>query len=343
MPRKPGKILPDRHSLMKNQMRRWIIIFTIAEVVVLIWVVTLPGGEWHTGSDLVCSECHVIHYSGQGGVEAGGPFAYLLSHSSINGLCLSCHDGSDPTAPDVFAAVTMYDASGDEHSAAGYFAAVDVGSDSAHNLAVTDLVPLRTPSANMALSCASCHDVHGNGNYRNLVSDPDSSGSGTNLVLGTDIFEGVAPAVPPTPEGSAAAYKSSNIGYRSNLSSWCAECHNLLATNENGVAPAHFKRHPSEVGLDLAGGHTDPSNWAAGDSLGFGAATGDGTEGVPRVRFQEATATDYSSAKTVASTNQVFCTSCHLAHGGRYFSCAVWPYKVLDADMYSPCQQCHNQ
>ncbi len=328
---------------MRNKNSRWAIILTQAPIVVLIWVVGVPAGEYHIGSGLVCAQCHILHYGEGGGGEPGGPFTYLLSHSTINGLCLSCHDGSDPTAPDVLAAVSMYDATSDEHSAAGYFAGTDVSSDSAHDLGVTDLVPLRTPSTNIALSCASCHDVHGNGNYRNLVSDPDSSGSGTNVVLGTDIFEGVAPAVPPTQEGSVAAYKSSNIGYRSNLSYWCAECHNLLETNEDGVTPAHYKRHPSDVSLDVAGGHTDPSNWTAGDSLGFGTATGDGTEGVPRVRFQEATATDYSSAKTVASTNQVFCTTCHLAHGGKYISCAVWPYKVLDADMYSPCQQCHNQ
>jgi hypothetical protein len=328
---------------MKYQLRKWIAIQTIADILVLTWVVTPPAGEWHTGSSLVCAECHILHYADGGGVEPGGPFTYLLSHSTTNGLCSSCHDGSDPTAPDVFSVVTMYEGGGDEYSAAGYFSGTDSDSDSAHNLGVMDLVPLRSPSTNIALSCASCHDVHGNGNYRNLISDPDSSGSGTSLVLGIDTFEGVAPAVPPTQEGSAAAYKSSNIGYRSNLSSWCAECHNLLETNENGVTPSHFKRHPSEVSLNVAGGHTDPSSWVAGDSLGFGPATGDGTEGVPRVRFQVATAADYSSAKTVASTNQVFCASCHLAHGGRYLSCTVWPYKETDADMYSPCQQCHNQ
>ena len=312
-------------------------------IAVLIRVADSPAGEWHTGSSLVCSECHVIHYGGEGESEPGGPFTYLLSYSTINGLCLSCHDGRDPAAPDVLSSVVMYQASGDEYSAAGYFSGTEANSDSAHNLGVMDLVPLRSPPTNMALSCASCHAVHGSDNHRNLVSDPDSSGTGISLVPGVDVFCGTPPAVPPTPEGSIAAYRQSNIGYRSNLSAWCAECHNLLSTNEQGVSPAHFRRHPSGVSQDVSGGHADPSHWVSGEGSGFGAATGDETEGVPRVRFQEPAAVDFSSAKAVGSTNQVFCASCHLAHGGRYLCSAVWPYKEAVADMYSPCQQCHNQ
>jgi hypothetical protein len=315
----------------------------IVEIHILFGTTTVPAGEWHTGSSLVCSECHVLHYAGGEGVEPGGPFGHLLSHSTVNGLCLSCHDGRDPAAPDVLASVTMYQAGGDEFSAAGFFAGTDASSDKAHDLGVTDLVPLRTPAASMILSCASCHDVHGDGNYRNLISDPDSSGSGTTMILGIDVFEGDHPTVPPTPEGTATAYTSSNVGYRSGLSRWCAECHNSLEMNENGASPAHFKRHPSDVGLDQAGGHADPYHWVTGEGLGFGGTTGDDLEGVPRVRFQESAASDFTSAKAVAASNQVFCGSCHLAHGGTYAAGAVWPYKEPGADMYSPCQQCHNQ
>lgn len=324
-------------------MIRLLTIVTATGIALLLRTVNTPAGEWHTGSSLVCSECHVIHYGPEGDPEPGGPFTYLLSYSTINGLCLSCHDGRDPTAPDVLSSVTMYQHSGDEYSAAGYFSGTETSSDSAHNLGVMDLVPLRSPPTNMALSCASCHEVHGCQNHRNLTSYPDSSGAGISLIPGVDIFQGTPPAVPPTPEGSISAYRQSNIGYRSNLSVWCAECHNLLSANEPGVPPAHFRRHPSEVSQDVSGGHADPSHWAAGEGWGFGSATGDEIEGVPRVRFQEPAAVDYASAKAVGSTNQVFCASCHLAHGGRYLSAAVWPYQEAVADMYSPCQQCHNQ
>jgi hypothetical protein len=324
-------------------MMKPVAIVTATGIALLMWTVNSPAGEWHTGSSLVCSECHVIHYGGEGESEPGGPFTYLLSYSTINGLCLSCHDGRDPAAPDVLSAVTMYQPSGDEYSAAGYFSGTETNADSAHNLGVMDLVPLRSPPTYMALSCASCHEVHGSQNHRNLIPDPDSSGAGISLIPGVNVFQGIPPAVPPTPEGSIAAYRQSNIGYRSNLSAWCAECHNLLSANEPGVSPAHFRRHPSEVSQNVSGGHTDPSHWVSGEGCGFGTATGDEIEGVPRVRFQEPAAVDYASAKAVASTNQVFCASCHLAHGGRYLSAAVWPYKEAVEDMYSPCQQCHNR
>jgi hypothetical protein len=328
-------------------MGEWMIRSTAIVAVIIIAVLTRaavsPAGEWHTGSSLVCLECHTVHYSGEKESEPGGPFIYLLSHSTINGLCLSCHDGRNLAAPDVLSSVTMYQPSGDEHSAAGYFSGTETNSDSAHNLGVMDLVPLRSPPTNMALSCASCHEVHGSQNHRNLIPDPDSSGVGISLIPGVDVFQGVAPAVPPTPEGSLTAYRQSNVGYRSNLSAWCAECHNLLSTNEPSVSPAHFRRHPCEVSQNVSGSHTDPYHWVVGEGCGFGAVTGDEIEGVPRVRFQEPAAVDYTSAKAVASTNQVFCASCHLAHGGRYLSSAVWPYKEAVADMYSPCQQCHNQ
>jgi len=326
-----------------NQIGKLILSLALADLVVLAGAVLLQAGEWHTGSSLVCSECHIIHYGEGKKGEPGGPFPYLISHSTINGLCLSCHDGRDASAPDVFSPVAMYDASGDEHSAAGFFTSIGTPCDSAHNLGVMNLVPLRSPPTSLVLNCATCHDVHGNNNYRNLIPDPDSSGSGTNLILGIDMFEGISPAVPPTPEGSISAYKESNVGYRSKLSSWCTECHNDLANNEYGVSPAHFKRHPSELSLNVSPGHTASYHWTSGDGWGFGSMTGDATEGVPRVRFQEATAVDFNSAKAVGPANQVFCGSCHLAHGWNYSSCAIWPYKQVSADMYSPCQQCHNQ
>src|SRR5512138_2719743 len=80
----------------------------------------LFAGEFHGQSDVICSDCHTTHYSERGGIpqkaEPGGPFPEMLLVSSIDELCLSCHDGTDPAAPDVLAPVTMYDGSGSEFS-----------------------------------------------------------------------------------------------------------------------------------------------------------------------------------------------------------------------------------
>ena len=54
-------------------------------------------------------------------MEAGGPFEMLKLRQTTNKLCLFCHDGSDPNAPDVLGPVIMYAGTGDEHSGAGFF------------------------------------------------------------------------------------------------------------------------------------------------------------------------------------------------------------------------------
>src|SRR5215510_9516074 len=68
------------------------------------------AGDYHFGVDLICSDCHVMHYSQSHGTNpdgsglftplAGGPHEFLL-RNDINDLCLSCHEGQT-FAPDVF-------------------------------------------------------------------------------------------------------------------------------------------------------------------------------------------------------------------------------------------------
>ena len=61
------------------------------------------AGDYHVGQLLVCSDCHVMHgsqshtYPETGELNppgAGAPFAKLLRQSTVNSLCLSCHDGT---------------------------------------------------------------------------------------------------------------------------------------------------------------------------------------------------------------------------------------------------------
>jgi hypothetical protein len=101
-------------------------------------------------------------------------------------------------------------------------------------------------------------------------------------------------------------------------------------------------RHPSGTSLDSPGYHLAPAHWVGGTGDGFGAVTSDGAEGIPRLRFQAPGASDFVSAMTPSVTNQVFCLTCHFAHGGPYESALMWPYKSSGAaDLFSGCQQCH--
>ncbi|RJQ52032.1 MAG: hypothetical protein C4526_08895 [Nitrospiraceae bacterium] len=293
-----------------------------------------------------CSDCHTQHYSEGGGtppgVEAGGPFAELLIRATTNKLCLFCHDGSDPKAPDVLGPVTMYDGSGDEHSGAGFFSnSGGVSAEQGHDLGVTSVSVPFSSMTNMTLTCASCHDPHGTINYRNVLSSP-AGGAGLTVEMAKDVFRDAPPGDPPSATASVSAYKESNEGYKANTSLWCTECHDGLKPSVNN--PVNRVHHLIDVPVNGGGYPTDPAHWAAGTGPGFGAATGDLTEGVPRLRFQASTATDYISSKVVASGNEVICTSCHLAHGGRYKKGLVWPYLEPDSpiDANSGCNQCHN-
>ena len=54
------------------------------------------------GAHEICSDCHVAHASSQD--ESWLPTEHLLKYGGSTELCLSCHFGSAPDAPDVIAA-----------------------------------------------------------------------------------------------------------------------------------------------------------------------------------------------------------------------------------------------
>lgn len=315
-----------------------------------------------------CSDCHTLHYSeaGQrptttppGGVwpitvEAGGPFPQLLVRKTSIGLCLFCHDGSDPKAPDVLSdAMYTVPPSGDEHSGAGFFENSGGTSDKGHDLGVNFSNPDGSRSFttlnNITLSCASCHDPHGTLNYRNVLTSP-AGGIGVTVEPGKDVIRNVPPGDPPSASATIAAYKKSNEGYVANTSKWCTECHDKLKDHVGGSTPVQRSHHRGDVAINdpafsLVVNATD---WANGAGEGFGTTTEvteTGTPGVPRLRFQVPNATSFAEAQIPAANNQVMCGTCHLAHGGRYISGLVWPRfegppSPIDVD--AGCLQCHN-
>lgn len=338
-----------------------------------------------------CSDCHTLHYSEGGAVptktvfgktesfvqtaEPTGPYAMLLMRATTNGLCLFCHDGSVVEAPDVVAdsledttnlpVLGYYSGSGDEHSAAGYFANSGGASIYGHDLGFafsnsgTDKF---TTLNNVTLTCASCHDPHGTPNYRNILTSP-AGGDGVSVEMARDVYRDPnnPPGDPPSQSASKAAYKESNLGYRTNTSKWCTECHDKLKSHI-GATSRTESHHLADFPINgLVGGvlKTVPGHWTQGytgdhtaDNVdkGFDLTTGDSTEGVPRLRFQvysSSTMDTFTEAQTVAETNEVMCTTCHLAHGGKYKKGLVWPKKDSlsapnDKDTNSGCDQCHN-
>ena len=236
----------------------------------------IRAGEWHVEPYLYCQNCHIQHASEDGQTVPGGPFSTLLLKNTVNELCLSCHDGSDPTAPDVLLPVQMYSSTASGESGAGHFTIIGIDNMAGHNLGLGGVVPLQAEGQFIELSCASCHAVHGNGNYRNLVYDPAGAGDSLVLVDGADVFTQFAPDKPPTVSGSVAAYSRDNVGYRQAYSAWSASCHNQLQTNATGSLPAHFNSHPTDVALNEfpTEPHTDPVHWVSGIGEGLAIRAG---------------------------------------------------------------------
>ena len=86
---------------------KWLaVLFTVC--LMAAFGTTAMAGDYHVGGTLVCSDCHVAHYSQSHGYEsptglftplgADGPYTHLLRNEP-NELCLTCHDGQG-FAPD---------------------------------------------------------------------------------------------------------------------------------------------------------------------------------------------------------------------------------------------------
>jgi predicted CXXCH cytochrome family protein len=130
-----------------------------------------PHGDYTPTTD-ACAGCHRAH-TAQG--------ANLLINSGTNGLCLTCHGaGATGALTNVSYGVLEATAGSDTGTAlvGGGFdfvggSAVTSSHADATNLAWGYGTAARGTSADMGdtLDCGSCHDPHGNGNYRILVSN----------------------------------------------------------------------------------------------------------------------------------------------------------------------------
>lgn len=315
---------------------------------------------YHVGNTLLCYDCHTIHFSQShgyaGGTVApagalngdwlppGGPNAYLLKGATSTDLCLACHDGRT-FAPDVVGA----DSYGVTQRAAGFFGDVDVANFKGHNLSrnpggkpgSSDLCMRCHFGGSMAtasVQCIDCHAHHGNGYYRNLQW---ASWPGAEPPILASIVSGAT---------GPARYEAGNVGYPAPApgdTSWrevtniCIDCHHTFFSPAYTGNTSPFHRHPvtnteSEfrASLDRAGAHTDPGHWVSGSGGGFD---------VPRLKFVVSGATNFVTATTVQPSNEVFCLSCHQAHGSGNAFALRWNYGSPSGGISKAgCQQCHN-
>lgn len=296
-----------------------------------------------------------MHYYEEGitpppGADAGGPHDKLLKKTGTNSLCLSCHDndtGAD-CAPDV-----MKTAGADHaiYRAAGAFRA-DPGftSTEAHDLGIAGQTApggtWATP-AGTGFTCAHCHSVHGNANYRNLVSDPGGT-AGLNV---TDVTEA---STSPT----SAQYRVANIRYTGDTySQWCRGCHlNFHINPYAGVFTNDANLGGSDAGDTTAGG-TDQWDRHPASHVTMGEANTNGhVDSATWITAASKTPVIDLGAAGATAEDMVFCGSCHKAHGSDKDSSqpTAFPNNLIYDDRTTAtiqdgtaltqlCQGCHNE
>ncbi len=320
------------------------------------------AGDFHRFSTLVCSDCHVMHgskshqYDGSSTPDTsiGGlaPYSMLLKNNE-NELCLSCHDGK-ANNPDV--------RGGNTNSYIRAAGAINVLGDSGtyaenkgHTLGITTPPPGGMWSGNSAggLKCSHCHDVHGNKFYRNLTKSPgNATGKKVTYSKGSG-YSGTKAIQQISSSPLSTHYAASNIFYRQTtvgttddgLSEWCSGCHDNIhgqggnvnmggsASGDTASAGDEWLRHPTRDVTMSEGSnnkHIDSTHWFSSLSSRVPVVSPSGV--IP--------------GTSTGSDNEVFCGSCHKAHGsdqkfGLLYDNDSTSAREDGSSMLQTCQQCH--
>jgi predicted CXXCH cytochrome family protein len=201
---------------------------------------------------------------------------------------------------------------------------------------------------NATLECTSCHDPHGNGNYRILRSIPTGSNAATAFAIPDtypktptayttsnyfNMYVGFAtPAATPQ---AGTATPAAGLSILADTSKWCSQCHTRYLAARNYTVPTPVGDDPNSSRVNSG----DDIFTFRHTSAGWGRSTTTGN----------------------ASWNNRACITCHASHGsnasmpGPYSSTVEWPdggtvnpsydterASMLKMDDRGICRRCHN-
>ena len=299
-----------------------------------------PVAAFHSGGVAYCGACHVMHNQDNGIAYGANGRPHLLNDDSPTAICLSCHadqNGAvltlDPLAPSPERGpgnfVFLYEDNindgegGIDNPIGGYAAGHSIVEPSLglESDPIYSTAPGGTfPSGN--LSCTSCHDPHGNQNFRMLRGAGPISEHGQGPPYN---FAYPAPQAVGLPLASRISETSDNhTAYISGMSNWCANCHGQY----HDLVGAQNFQHEFNVsfGEEQIGSYNSYNGIE--DSLG-----GDpGQSYIPEVSFEDYLATvNQTSGPTVSS--RVTCLTCHRAHASSSPAAGRWDFKTLFLDL----------
>jgi hypothetical protein len=282
-----------------------------------------------------CNGCHTMHNSEDGkAVDAAHPNgnAYLLKYATPSDVCLSCHAnglgkvfGTDPMAPPpekgggnfVF---LLEDNINDAHGGAtnpipGYKAGHNINAPSKG--VGPDGTVLAAPGGTFPasnLECSSCHDPHGNTNFRLLY------GVGS-IQDGLYTFTQGAPDAVGISINSGTEANNLHTAYKGGMSEWCGNCHGDYHNNSTKSI------HPSGVTL----GGTIANSYNLYNGTAHYASGLQATAYLAAVPFEDPSNTTTSTAGPTASS-KVSCVTCHRAHATSAPNAGRWDFNVSTMD-----------
>lgn len=286
----------------------------------------VEAGDWHN-APLICSDCHVMHASLNAGgttYNAGAGYANLLKSNNTNTLCLACHSQVGPNA---ITRPLVADYTGADTNCGGLFnfgrmagatvyAQVSGGGDfidsRSHNLYSSAVAQPQEPGSAAGayddgvnfMTCASCHEPHGNANYRNLVGDPNPNNAGITSCTITATYYA-------NNWHDTSVWQDSGIMTVTDMSLFCQDCHQKFGPSA-----------VSALGMITAGNAYDAQGLVDN-------APGANTHHPVDQMMTVATLANYNAvAGTAGDTypllnssgarDAVGCVTCHRAHGSKF-------------------------
>jgi Doubled CXXCH motif (Paired_CXXCH_1) len=310
-------------------------------VVTALSGVVLSAGAafaFHDGGVAECSGCHTMHNSQDGvAITDAGGHQYLLKAANATDACLNCH-----AAYGQFLDGTGYGPGGDFYwltktfswSAHGH-TTTSTGDSHGHNVispskgVVVDAVLGSAPGGDFdsdRLGCTSCHNPHGNQNFRLLygsdVGPLYPGGPGGRYPFTSDAPLAIGNSRVTTQGGSGEETDSQHTIYKSGVSDWCANCH----TNFHSDNTTDFV-HP----IETLGGLADAYNAyvSTDDPTGGDQATsywGLVPFEAVNVDFATADPADYTMGPN--GNDRVMCLTCHRAHASAFPDAGRWDFGV---------------
>jgi predicted CXXCH cytochrome family protein len=291
-----------------------------------------PSLAFHEQGVASCNGCHLTHGEGSQQGVLTGPSADegLLIAESPSDVCLMCHAeslgavlGLDPLSPppERGGGNFVFLLENNINDAPGGALNQILGDAAGHNLVAPGhalsadprytLAPGGTFPANQ-LGCTSCHDPHGNANFRML------NGEGP-VMDGVAVFANPAPVAVGIDINGPPETANHHTAYTSGMTEWCSNCHGRY---HRGPRISDFMHR---VGWILGISVSQRYNEYNGDADPTGGVQS--TAYLPEVPFEDAS-NSTSSTAGAGLQSRIMCLSCHRAHATSSPAAGRWDFNV---------------